>query len=141
MLCILLKGKANFFKWFDNCFWRRQWLGMQLHTGLESSWKTTIALTKYVSDSYFWKPFFFKRASIDWVLTGPGKYWYLKSILENSGIFNFYKKSWKCSGILHNICLINFLFQVVYNEFLPSCYLRYSTSFFLVHLPISRIKI
>ena len=27
--------------------------------------------------------------------------------------------------------LMNFLFQVVYNEFLPSCYVRYSTSFSL----------
>ena len=54
---------------------------------------------------------------------------------------NFYEKFWKSPGILHNICLMNFLYQVVYNEFLPSCYVRYSTSFFLVYLPVSGIKI
>ena len=140
LLCNLLKGKARFFKWFDDCFWRKQWLGMQLRTGIESFWETAIAFTKYVFDGCFWKLFFFKTASIDWVLTGPGKYWNLKSVLESPGIFNFHKKSWKCPGILHNICLINFLFQVVHNEFLPSCYLRYSTSFFLVYLPVSKIK-
>ena len=51
-------------------------------------------------------------------------------VLESPGILNLYKKSWKCPGILHNICLVNFLFQVVHNEFLPSCYVRYCTSFF-----------
>ena len=64
---------------------------MQLHAALESSWKTAIALTKYVFDGYFWKPFFSKRASIDWVLTGPWKYWNLKSVLENlENVLGFY---------------------------------------------------
>ena len=35
----------------------------------------------------------------------------------------------------------NFLFQLVYKEFLPSCYVKYSISFFLVYLPVSRIKV
>ena len=47
------------------------------------------------------------------------------------GFVNFYEKSLKSRGILHSICVMNFLFQVVYNEFLPSCYARYSTSFSL----------
>ena len=65
----------------------------------------------------------------------PGKSW---KIL---GFLNFYEKPWKSPGILHSICPMNFLFQIVYNEFLPSCYVRRSTSFFLVYLPVSRIKI
>ena len=54
---------------------------------------------------------------------------------------NFFEKAWKSPGILQNICPMNFLFQLVYNEFLPSCYIRYSTSFFFVYLLVSRIKI
>ena len=42
---------------------------------------------------------------------------------------------------LHNIYPMIFIFQVVYNEFLTSCYVRYSANFFLVYLPVSRIKI
>ena len=55
-------------------------------------------------------------------------------------LVNFCEKYWKSIGILHHICLMNFLFQVVCNEFLPSFCVRYSTSFFLVYLPVSRIK-
>ena len=58
----------------------------------------------------------------------PGKSWDLLIFLKNP-------------GILHNICSMNFLFEVVYNGFLRNCYVRYSTSFFLVYLPVSRIKI
>ena len=47
------------------------------------------------------------------------------------GFVNFYEKSWKSPEILQNICLMNFLFQLVYNEFLPSFYARYSTKFTL----------
>ena len=36
---------------------------------------------------------------------------------------------------------MNFLLRVVYNGFLPSCYGRCSTSFFLVYSPVSRIRI
>ena len=65
----------------------------------------------------------------------PGKSWIIL------GFVNFYEKSWKSPGMLHNICPTNFVFQVVCNEFLPSWYVRYSTSFFLLYLPVSRIKI
>ena len=65
----------------------------------------------------------------------PGKSWIIL------GFVNFYEKSWKSPGMLHNICPTHFVFQVVCNEFLPSWYVRYSTSFFLVYLPVSRIKI
>ena len=65
----------------------------------------------------------------------PGKSW------KVLGFVNFFEKSWKSPGILHNVCPINFLFQVVYNEFSPSCYVRYSTSYFLVYLPVSRFEI
>ena len=75
------------------------------------------------------------------VATGPGKSWNLKSVLESPGICYFFEKSWKSPGILHNVCPMNFLFQVVYNEFSPSCYVRYSTSYFLVYLPVSRFEI
>ena len=57
------------------------------------------------------------------------------------GFVNVFEKSWENPGILHNICSMNFLFQVVYNGFLRNCYVRYSTGFFLVYLPVSRIKI
>ena len=59
----------------------------------------------------FWKVLEFERF--------PGMFWK-----------NFYEKSWKSPGILHNTCPMYFLFRVVYNEFSPSCYVRYSTSFF-----------
>ena len=38
------------------------------------------------------------------------------------GFVNFYEKFWKSPGILHSICQRNFLFPVVYKEFLQSCY-------------------
>ena len=60
---------------------------------------------------------------------GSHKYW------KMLGFVNFYEKSWNFTQYL---CAVNFLSQVVYNEFLPS-YVRYSTRFFLVYLPVSRI--
>ena len=73
------------------------------------------------------------------------------TVLESPGIWklpwkvlecvNYHEKSWKSSGVLHSICLLNFFFQVFYNEFLSSSFVRYFTSFFLVYLPVSRIKI
>ena len=65
---------------------------------------------------------------------GPGKSW------KVLGFVNLYEQSWKSIEILHNIYSMNFLSQVVY-EFFPNCYIRYSTSFFFVHLPVSRIKL
>ena len=72
------------------------------------------------------------------VLESPGIWKVSWKVL---GFVNFYEKSWRSPGILHNICPMNFLFQVVYNKFLPSCYATYSTSLFLVYLSVSRIKI
>ena len=58
------------------------------------------------------------------VLESPGKSWKILGFEKCCGKFwkvigfvNFYEKSWKSPGILHNICSLNFLFQVVYKEF------------------------
>ena len=55
-------------------------------------------------------------------LESRGKSWNLKVSRKVLGFVNFFEKSWKNSGILHNICSMNFLFQVVYNGFLRNCY-------------------
>ena len=55
------------------------------------------------------------------VLESPGKKKKKKSVLESPGFLNLYEKSWKSPGMLQSICSMNFLFHVVYNEFLPSC--------------------
>ena len=69
------------------------------------------------------------------VLESPGIWKVSWKVL---GFINFYEKSWKCAGILHNIYLINFLFQVVYILVKLSC--KIFQKIFIVYLPASRIK-
>ena len=119
-------------------------------SGLCGRQSDIIQLTRGQIDSLSWKVyqyFHFRFVQLR-VATGPGKSW---KVLEFEkcpgkswkvlGFVNFFEKSWKSPGILHNVCPMNFLFQVVYNEFSPSCYVRYSTSYFLVYLPVSRFEI
>ena len=61
----------------------------------------------------------------------PGKSW------KALGFAIFYEKSWNFIQYLSD----EFSFPSSLYEFLPSCYLGYSTRFFLVYLPVSRNKI
>ena len=73
------------------------------------------------------------------VLESPGIWKVSSKILESPGIFFLFcfvwlllfweilEKSWNFTHNLSN----ELSFQVVYNKILPSCYVRYSTSFYL----------
>ena len=117
------KSFVNFFtsvKWCGIYMWFMSWFS-QVSRNCKSVYRDPI----YPGKS--WKMLEFEKC--------PRKSW------EVLGFVHFYEKSWRSTRFVHNIFLMNFLFPVVYHELLPSCYARYSTSFFLVYLPVSRIKI
>ena len=64
---------------------------------------------------------------------GHGKFWNVR------GFIKFYEKSWKSTGILHNIYPMNFLFQIVYMSSAKLLCMIFHK--FFPYLPVPCIKI
>ena len=97
--------------------------------------KDSDKLTRHIPDETFtlwlcfdcpWSDNTFKSAKSD---IFPQRETVFPQVLERPGIW---KVSWKV--------LEFYTIFIVYNQLLPNCYVKYSTSFFLVYLPVSKIK-
>ena len=97
--------------------------------------KNSDKFTRHIPDETFtlwlcfdcpWSDNTFKSAKSD---IFPQRETVFPQVLERPGIW---KVSWKV--------LEFYTIFIVYNQLLPNCYVKYSTSFFLVYLPVSKIK-
>ena len=132
-----------------------------MHIFLRGKYSLTIGCTCtwvfpmcFIGKKYFYGTYEETYTGLPQVLESPGICWFSWKILEKSWNFTlsirwifFLQVVYMsfCQVVMSDIpqvfsLFVYLIFTSSLYEFLPSCYVRYSTSFFLVCVPVSELK-